>query len=209
MAFHSWSCDWKAGFVPDTANKRRIGYITSFDGIGLSAALKTDISVLAAFNNPGGPNYTPVTPDGNNQVCVVGVIESLTWSGGAGDALSFSFYVSSDNATSLKTQKQQMLPTNVIKSFGHWVGNYDESTKQWYEETYPNGADTFTAQVNAIDHRDVRLHVADEGVRISPDTDQLVYNCYIELVPAADAMTSFVVASAPGETIVMPWGLLR
>src|ERR1044071_7763290 len=65
-------CDWRAGFVSDHNEGRRIGYLTSFQGVGMAKPLAADIKVLMPFD---APTYKPVVPI-NKQLSVVGVIES-------------------------------------------------------------------------------------------------------------------------------------
>ena len=58
-------------------------------------------SALGATQAPG---RAPVTAE------VVGVIEKFAWTGGAGDSLQFEFYVSQENAMTIKAREQQLSP---------------------------------------------------------------------------------------------------
>src|SRR5215510_1929483 len=105
-----FDCDWKSGFVMDPSKKQRTGYLLTFDGLGLDAALPQDIQVFSPFN-AAAADYTAadlvvdssVTPA---KLTVAGIIESFSWNGGVGDPISISAYVSSENAQQIKAKLQ-------------------------------------------------------------------------------------------------------
>jgi hypothetical protein len=204
---HSFPADWKSGFVMDPQKKQRFGYLTAFNGIGLAAALASDLTVFTPYNSASAPAYTGVKP-ANGQVSVVGVIENISWQGGVGDAISVSAYISSENANLIKALKSMTLKTTSVTSIGFWVSNFDEEVKAWFEEFYPKAPALFTGQINAVSKTDVRLHVADEPVKVAPNIEVNVYNVYMELVPAANQTATFSVATSPTKVVVKNWGLV-
>lgn len=207
-------CDWKAGFVIDPVKKSRFGYLTDFAGIGLANPLTPDITVYCAYNNTTAPGYGGLTLTAGSTAGaaptakVVGIVENISWDGSVGGPFSFSVYMSSENANQLKALKQMTLKTTSITQIGWYVGNYDEVSKVWFDEHYPKAPVKPTGQINAVNKSDVRLHIADEGVRFSPNIDALVYNVYFEMVCAANQLASFLVATSPTKNMIMPWGFV-
>ncbi len=99
---YNFPCDWKAGFIMDPLKKQRFGYLLSFDGLGLSAALAQDITVYTPYNVEGSnTNYDKLTITEDKVKCV-GVLENISWNGGVGDPICISAYVSSENAMLIK-----------------------------------------------------------------------------------------------------------
>jgi len=204
---HSFPCDWKSGFVMDPTKKQRFGYLTAFNGLGLAAALATDISVFCPYNNATAPAYTPVAI-ANNKVSVVGVVENVNWNGGVGDAFSFSVYMSSENAMLLKTLQQMTLKTTSISALGFWIADFDEEVKAWFEQAHPLAPLSLTCQLNAPTPKDIRLHVADEPVKVAAGIDVNVYNVYFEVVPAANQTATFNLATSSTKKVAKNWGLV-
>lgn len=91
---YAYTCNWQAGIVPVPTNPQRVGYVTDFQGLGLTAPLAKDLTVSTLFNKT--PSYTPLTPSAGI-VKVVAVIESVSWAGGVGDAISVSCFMSQEN----------------------------------------------------------------------------------------------------------------
>lgn len=204
---HDFPCNWKAGFVMDPTKKQRFGYLTAFNGLGLTATLPQDITVFSPYNNTTAPAYTPVALT-DAKANVVGVIENFSWAGGVGDPIAISCYMSAENATQLKALKQLTLKTTSISELGWWIANFDEETKAWFEEAHPMAPLKVTAQLNAPGKNDIRFHVADEPVKIAPNIDVNVYNVYFEVVPAANQVASLKFATSATKNVVKHWGLI-
>ena len=115
---------------------------------------------------------------------MVGVIENISWAGGVGDAFTVSCYMSQENAHKLAALKQTALKTTAISSFGFWIASYDQEAKKWYEEIHPLAPTKIMGQLSAPSKTDIRLHIGNEGVKVSPAVDVKVYNVYFEVVPA-------------------------
>jgi hypothetical protein len=206
MSFN-FPCDWKSGFVMNPTKKQRVGYLVSFDGIGLSAPLAQDVTVYTPYNVDGADTgYAPlkVTED---KVNVVGVLDNFSWEGGVGDPICVSGYLSAENALLIKGMQKMTLKTTGIKQLGWWIGNFDEETKKWFNEAHPLAPTEITGQLNAPGGKDVRLAVADEPTKVAANIDVNVYNIYFEVVPAANQTCDFHFASASGKNFVKRWGL--
>lgn len=209
-----YPCNWRAGFIPDPIKKQRIGYITALNGFGLTATLPTDLTVYSAFNAAAPPTYTGLTYTAASEasplptVQVVGVMEHFSWSGGVGDPISVSFYVSQENAAQIKALQQLTLKTTSISSLGWWLADFDEETKVWFEQAYPKTPVTVTGQINAPGKNDVRLHVATEPEKVAPNVDVNVYNVHIEIVPAANQQCVLAFANSATKNVVKGWGLV-
>jgi hypothetical protein len=205
---YNFPADWKSGFVMDPVKKQRVGYITDFNGLGLTAALAKDLNVFCPYNNAAAPSYTALGAPAEGKVSVTAVLENVSWGGGVGDAFTFSCYMSSENANLLKALKQMTLKTTSITTIGWWIANFDEETKVWFEEHYPKAPVKPTGQLNAVSKNDIRLHIADEPVKVAPNIDVNVYNVYFEMVPAANQTATYTVSSSASKTVVLPWGLV-
>src|SRR5690606_32747796 len=183
---YDYPCDWKSGFVINPTKKQRVGYLVSFNGIGLSSALAQDVEVFTPYNVDGAAtNYDKLTIT-EDKVTVVGVLDHFSWNGGVGDPLCVSAYVSAENALLVKGLLKMTLKTTSISQLGFWIANFDEETKAWFDEAHPLAPTEITGQLNAAGKSDVRLSVADEPTKVASNIDVNVYNIYFEVVPAAN-----------------------
>ncbi|MBI4750043.1 MAG: hypothetical protein HY774_16280 [Acidobacteria bacterium] len=198
---HDFPCDWKSGFAMDPSKKARVGYLISFEGF---THLKADIEVFTPYAN--NPAYKAIALD-NGKLSVVGILESLTWSGGKGDPLVFQVYVSQENASQLKNLMEKTLSSTSVNKLGLWILNFDEEAKSWYEEFYPVSPDTLNTQINAPGGKDIRLHVADSPTKISPNIDVNVYKVEFEVVPGANQAFTFHNATSSAKHNVLSWGM--
>ncbi|MGA9567385.1 MAG: hypothetical protein WBS19_17805 [Candidatus Korobacteraceae bacterium] len=209
---YSFACNWQAGAIMDPANKHRVGYLTEFNGIGLPAALAKDLDVKCPYNNPTVPAYQglgfsvsppPVIQD-PIALSVVATLQTVSWGGGAGDAFSFSCYMSQENAVQLKTLQEQTLRTTNISSIGWWITNYDPQPKLWFEELYPMSPAYTSAKINVVGNN-TRLNVNLVGVQVGPTVGNYLYNVSFEIVPAAYVATTIHIASSSSQQVVRPW----
>lgn len=204
---HDLQCDWKSGFVMDPTKKQRVGYLVFFEGLNMNDFLKQDIEVFTPYSNSEN-QYGEVTIDKEQgKATVVGVIESFSWTGGVGDPICISAYISAENAQTIKAKTKGTLDTTVIKKLGWWIANFDAENKVWFEEAYPKDPTTLTAQLNAPGGSDIVLHVSDEPSKVAPNIDINVYNMYFEVVPAANATFALHFATSSKTNIVRNWGL--
>lgn len=209
-------CDWRSGFVMDPTKKQRFGYLIDLHGLGLGQPLPADIKVYTPFNAgaSGQLKYselkltgaTPEKPIGTANV--VAVIDHFSWSGGVGDPISISCYVSSENGKQLKSLQQLTLKTTTISSLAWWIADFDEETKKWFEEAFPIAPKHITGQVNAPGKNDIRLHVSTAPEKVAPNIDINVYNLQFEVVPAANQQCTFHFANSSTKKVVKSWGLV-
>jgi hypothetical protein len=178
----------------------RVGYLTDFGGLGLSVPLAKDLTVSLPYNNPV-PTYTPIVPVGNT-VHVVAVLEQFEWNGGVGDPLNLSFYVSQENATQIKTLQQSTLKTNQITAFGFWIANYDQETKQWFEQTYPQNP----AKPSGL-LKSGSLTVDLTPVPVKEGIDVTVYKVSFAITPPANQTATLWLANSSTQRVVKQWGL--
>lgn len=211
-----YPCNWRAGFVMDPTKKQRFGYVTALEGFGLSAALPLDIQVYSPFNTGAAPTYTGMgsnyvapTPDApTSSAKVVGVIENFSWAGGVGDPICISMYVSQESASQIKALQQLTLKTTTIKQLGWWIADFDEEVKKWYEQAFPKAPDKVSGQLNAPSKTDIRLAVATDPEKVAPNIDVNVYNVYMEVIPAANALHTLHFANSDQKKVVKSWGLV-
>jgi len=130
---YSVTCNWKNSFMTNPP-LQCLGYLTDFNGLGLSAALAKDLTVYCPAMTP---IYTPIGVPVNNKVNVTAVLESFAWSGNKMDPLSFNCFMSTQNANQLRTLQQMGLKNTNISALGWWVANYDPQRQQWFEMDYP------------------------------------------------------------------------
>jgi hypothetical protein len=209
-------CDWKSAFLLDPTKKQRCGYLVAFNGLDLATEPTKDadeykISVFTPFNAEA-TEYTTVAPatndDGLRTVDCIGIIESFSWAGGAGDPICISAYVSTEFANQLKAKQKTSLSTTAIKKLGWWVVNYDVENKAWFEEAFPKTADgVVTGQLNARGGKDVALAIADEATAIAANIDVQVFNIYFEVVPGANMAYALRFAQGKTKPFVKGWGL--
>ena len=201
----NFPCDWKSGFVMDPTRKQRVGYLLAFNGIGLPSELPQDITVFSPFN--AQPAYAGVAV-ADSQVKVVGVLDSFSWGGGVGDPISISAYISAENAFQLKALQQLTLKTTSVSKLAWWIADFDEETKEWFEQAYPQTPAAITGQLNAPGGRDIRLQISDDPTKVAANIDVNVYNVYFEVVPAANQTAHFMFATSKQKKVAKGWGLV-
>jgi hypothetical protein len=115
--------------------------VTGFD----SPARKTFDSTLSGFETDLVKSletviYTPKTPPTGEQApLVVHTIYNVTWDGNTADPITFDFYATQSNSNQLKTFQQTTLTTTRVNEFSWWISSYDQETKTWFENSYPDG----------------------------------------------------------------------
>ena len=115
---YSFPCNLQSIFTPNPSQPQRVGYLTDFNGLGLSAALAKDLTVYCPYNNPTAPAYTPIGVPVSGKVNVVAVLENFSWNGGTSDPLSFNCCISRQNFNLLWTLQQMTLKTTSISTLG-------------------------------------------------------------------------------------------
>lgn len=198
---YSFECDKSSGFVVDPNVHNRVGYLTDFGGLGMSAPLPKDLTVSLPYNNPP-PAYTPIVPVGNT-VHVVAVLEQFEWNGGGGDPLNISGYISQENATQLKVLQQTTLKTSSITALGFWITDYDQETKKWFEQAYPQNPVKLSGLLKSGS-----LNVDLTPVPAKDGIDVMVYKVSLAVVPAANQTAALLLANSSTACVAKQWGLV-
>jgi hypothetical protein len=212
VAFN-FACNKDAGFVMDPNAHGRVGYVTSLDGFGLTKALPADLTVSVPFTSKTGITYAPLSTgfqagkaNGPGTAKVVGVISSVTWNGGVGDAIKITMFVSLESATQVKALQQQPLKTTAMKSLAFWVANYDQEAKVWFEQFYPKSAPALTGVISG--RANPELNVDLTPVKAASGIDLNVYKVSMGVVPAADVVYTLQVANSATQKTVKSWGFV-
>ena len=228
-----FECDLAAGFISNPNEHKRIGYLLSLDGFGLSAPLATDL-VLRLPYNAAKPSYagftdavlnwvetavddvekdlgiapsfpTPTTPGG--MVKAVGVIKTFSWKGGTGEPLIFEFYCSQQNAQQIKALQVLTLKTTAVKSLAYWIGDYDQETKAWYEQAYPlTDSGAISGIINGKEAPQLEVDLT--PVQVAPGIDVNVYKVRISIVCGANARYNLFFANSYRMNLVKLWGVV-
>jgi hypothetical protein len=210
---YEFTPDKGAGFLPNPNDHKSIGYVTAFDGCGLASALPKDINVVVAYNGKADPTtnlpgYAKGASGGANvATCkVVGVIEKFSWEGGVGSPIKIEFWVSQQAAMNIKALQQSVLNTTKVKALGWWLAAYDQETKQWFEQGYPNGGTPITGHINRESDSPM-LDVDLNGAPCLDGIEVFVYKISVSVVPAANLMYVLNFANSSNSPITKQWGL--
>jgi len=192
MIDYNWQCSWQNAFMLNPSQKGRMGYITAFNGLGMSAALKADLTVSSP-----DPTLSLLK---SAQISVIAMIKSISWNGDAGGPFSISCYMSQENAVQLKTLQQSVLKTTTVSALGFVLVNFDTQLKSWFQEVYP--VSPLQGMINQ------NLNVQLEGVPVSSGIDVLVYEVDFQISPAANFADQITVATSKTVSAVKQWGLV-
>jgi len=190
----------------DPTRKQRVGYLVHFKGLNMGEYLKQDITIYTPYNSTG-TDYADITITDTKMVTVVGVIDNFSYAGGVGDPICVSAYISSENAENLKAKMKSTLTTTVVKELGWWIANFDEENKKWFEESYPKEPTKVSGQLNAPGGKEIRLDIAHEPTKVSPNIDVNVVGMYFEIVPAANSTFALHFATNAQTKYIRNWGL--
>ena len=202
---YSFACDSHGAFTMDPLHNR-VGYLTDFNGLGLSTGLAKDLTVYSPYSNTMPPAYTPIGVPANNTVNVTAVLEEFSWNGGVGDPRLFSCYLSSQNANQLRMLMQATLKTTSISALGFWIAGYDQGTKQWFEQVYPKTPEKLSGQLNVSSSHTPQIQVDNVPVQVAPNIN--VYKLSFAVVPAANQQSAILIASSATTPLVKAWGLV-
>ena len=198
-------CAWPLAFNLRSGSKGTLGYISDWRGLG-GLNLTPDIVLWSPA--PGSHSPLPATlrkQSGGgttaDQIRCVGVIEKLSYGGGATDPIRISAYVSKDNQVKLRYKLVRDLPSNMIK-LDYAVVGFDEDAKSWYSavELLTTPSD---AQINSRDG-ELQLFMAFEPTRIDERLDINVYRMLFEIIPGGKA-TRLKLATGPQHRYVSEW----
>jgi hypothetical protein len=179
----------------DPNEHKRVGYVTSLE---ISTSLVADLSVTVPTTKP---KYTGISIASSGAAKVVGVMEKFEWNGGVGDAIHIDFYVSQESATQLKalTQVSTYLKSKV--TLGYWIVDYDQETKQWFEQAFPATSKTVTGTLSDELSVDLTPVVVKDGI------DVFVYKVTMSVAPTPSKTQTLYFANSSTKKVTKSWGL--
>lgn len=204
-----YACDKEAGFVLDPDEQQRVGYLTALT-IGttqLAKDLQVQVPAIKSLGFTGlGPLKPPPLNQTNSTAGVVGVLDKFSWEGGIGNPLSLEFWVSQQNATHLKAAQQAALETTIVNSLSWWIINYDQETKQWYEQSFPAAPAAISGIIAGKDNPELNVDLT--GAPAKDGIDVVVYKVALTVSPPANHQYTLQFASAPQKNVAKAWGLV-
>jgi hypothetical protein len=184
------SLSLEQGFNYQKDVQKPIGFITSLKIAGMTVpVLPADLSLKDA----AGP------------VKAVGVLESVTWAGGQGDAIQLKAAVSTKNKQTLEAALHQSM-SNTAVEVQFALYNYDPIKKQWYT-AFQSGANGTNAVVKGLiqkENKDLKLTIGKEPQAAvkSPQNWEMV----LAIMPQSLAQpTTFCTGS--GACVAKQWGV--
>jgi len=207
-----YQCQMDAGFLLDPNEHKRFGYVTSLNGFGLPETLPKDLQVHLPFHTGAAPNYDALTFAASSATApmksakVVGVLGQFSWAGGAGDPIKLEFYVSQENAMQIMSLQQTVLKTTNIKSLAWWIADYDQETKQWFNQAHPVSVKGVTGHINGKDEPELVVDLTPVVVRSGVDV--YLYKVTIAVVPAGSFKYRLHFASSHQKKVIRSWGVL-
>jgi hypothetical protein len=199
----AYECSRESGFVMDPNAHKRVGYVTEFGSNGV--AMQKDLQVMVPFKATHLQINAPATANGFPTAKVVGVIENFQWGGGVGDALSFDFYASKENAMAIKALQQSNLTTTKVDKLGWWICDYDQEQKTWYEQSYPQSVSAITGIFGPKTSPELNVDLS--GVPVKDGIDVMVYKVHMQIAPGANQAFQLMFANAAGKSMTKSWGL--
>jgi len=213
---YSYESSVSSGFVQNPNEHKRVGYITKFQmgtnpnafNADLKVAIPYQASVSPAYSGlvtslKGSPASAKAAPV-NNTAQVVGVIQKFEWAGGVGDPIQITFLVSQENAYKIKTLMQQTLVATKVNQLGWWIADYDQETKQWYEQSYPKSSPTITGIIANKGNPDLDVNLTP----IPLGNGASVYKVTMRLAPAANTQYALHFANSSTRPVAKSWGLV-
>ena len=187
----NYACDFTAGFVQDPNEHQRVGYVTAFAGLGLSEALKADLTI--------------VNPQTAADMTVVGVIAQFEWNGGVGNPLEIEMYVSQENAVQLKTVQQSTLKNTTVTALNYLILDYDQEVKQWFTQAAP-AQPPLTGIVAGGSNPELNVDMtpvaAKSGLEVS------VFKVMVQVAPPANKAYALTFANSANMPVAKAWGLV-
>jgi hypothetical protein len=187
----NYACDFTAGFVQDPNEHQRVGYVTAFAGLGLSEALKADLTI--------------VNPQTGADMTVVGVVAQFEWNGGVGNPLEIEMYVSQENAVQLKTVQQSTLKNTTVTALNYLILDYDQEVKQWFTQAAP-AQPPLTGIVAGGSNPELNVDMtpvaAKSGLEVS------VFKVMVQVAPPANKAYALTFANSANMPVAKAWGLV-
>jgi hypothetical protein len=133
-------------------------------------------------------------------------MENFEWNGGVGDPIKITYYVSQGNAHKVKALQQSTLKTTVVKTLKWWIADFDQETKVWFEQSFPNTSDEkisglITGKENPELDVDLTPVVAKDGIDVN------VYKITMSVAPGANNSFVLHMANSAGSPVAKGWGI--
>jgi hypothetical protein len=187
---YTYACELAYGFIQNPNEHQRVGYVTELEGLGLSQALKADLTVT--------------NPQTAANVTVVGVIQEFAWSGGVADPLQFQLYVSQENAAQLKMLQQSVLTTTKVNALNYLIINYDQETKRWFTQAAP--VQPVSGIVPGGSNPDLNVDLT--PVAAAEGIDLYVYKVSVQVAPGANKSYVLTFANSSTTPLAKAWGVV-
>jgi hypothetical protein len=188
---YNYACEFTAGFVQVPSEEQRVGYVTAFEGLGLSQALKADLTII--------------DPQTVANVTVVGVIEQFEWNGGVGNPLEIQMYVSQENAVQLKTLQQATQKTTSVSALNYLILDYDQEVKRWFTQAAPAQPPLSGIVAGGSNPE---LNVDMTSVPVKDGIDVYVYKVTVQIAPPANKAYALTFANSATTPVTKAWGLV-
>jgi len=187
---YNYACELAYGFIQNPNEHQRVGYVTEFEGLGLSQALKADLTVT--------------NPQTAANVTVVGVIQEFVWSGGVADPLQFQLYVSQENAAQLKMLQESVLTTTKVSALNYLIIDYDQETKRWFTQAAP--VQPVSGIVPGGSNPDLNVDLT--PVAPAEGVDVYVYKVSVQVAPGGNQSYVLTFANSSTTPLAKAWGVV-
>jgi hypothetical protein len=179
MAESSYQCSVSQGFNFQKDSQDTVGHLVS---------LKIGDTTLAADFELSDPM------DNQSHIKVFGVLNSIYWLGGYGDAVNFSCNVSTTNKNTLTAMLHKSL-SNTAVEFAFVTYEYDPMTKKFFKAFHSGDA-----ALKGLIHKsggDLSMQISnDEGYEVSSPKN---FSFSLGVMPADEAMAIQVAVSTDGK----------
>jgi hypothetical protein len=205
----NYECDRDSAFIADPNARKRFGYITELDGLGLADPIAPDLTVSAPYI--GRPAYPGITlkqsSTGLQTAKVVGVVENLVWQGGVGDAIKLEFWCSQENAATIKALQQSALkPGAMVNRMGWWIADYDQEDKKWFEQSHPASSVAVTGLIAGKENPELNVDLT--PIPVNGAIDVNLFKVSISVAPAPNLHYALHFANSASMAQVKSWGIV-
>jgi len=185
IEFDSLSVEQGFNYQKDV--QKPFGFVTSLKVNG------TAVTADQSLKNAAGP------------VKAVGVLQSVDWAGGQGDALQFKMALSTTNKQKLETMLYQTL-TNTAVEIQFVVFSYDPNKKAWYTafQSGANGANAVVKGNIQKEDKDLKLTVAKTASAAVKSPQN--WEVDLSALPQASAQP-MTFCGASGACVAKTWGI--
>jgi hypothetical protein len=180
------SCDAAQGFHPQAGGTTTIGYLVTATIAGTT--LTPDISVT---DRQSGATAS-----------VVGVVSTDNWSGGTGDPITMTAYISTANWQRIYAALRQPLPTRAV-TFDFANHNWDVQTKRYFVSFAPTSPPLHGQLSINSSHQPVLSVASTPGPVQTPQN----YAMSMSVDPQPGSAQTIRVAASSSASMVKAWGI--